>query len=99
MRRTVAPRCRKTPPDAGGTLAASPLYPPTMSDDNQIEIPPSFTALFADRSGTRLRTPITEVRQRYEVCEDLATHLTETARIVTFEGDSYRAQARKESAA
>lgn len=53
-----------------------------MSDENQIEIPPSFTALFADRSGTRLRTPISEVRQRYEACEDLATHLTETARIL-----------------
>ena len=53
-----------------------------MSDENQIEIPPSFTALFADRSGTRLRTPIAEVRQRYEACEDLATHLTETARIL-----------------
>ena len=53
-----------------------------MSDENQIEIPPSFTALFADRSGTRLRTPISEVRQRYEACEDLATHLTEHARIL-----------------
>ena len=53
-----------------------------MSDENQIEIPQSFTALFADRSGTRLRTPISEVRQRYEACEDLATHLTETARIL-----------------
>ena len=35
-----------------------------MSDENQIEIPPSFTALFADHSGQRLRTPIAEVRQR-----------------------------------
>ena len=50
-----------------------------MSDENQIEIPPSFTALFADRSGTRLRTPISEVRQRYEACEDLALALTEPA--------------------
>ena len=53
-----------------------------MSDDNQIDIPASFTALHADRSGQRLRTPIDEVRQRYETCEDLATHLTEHARIL-----------------
>ena len=53
-----------------------------MSEENQIEVPPSFTALYADRSGQRLRTPIAEVRQRYEACEDLATHLTEHARIL-----------------
>ena len=53
-----------------------------MSEENQIDVPPSFTALYADRSGQRLRTPIAEVRQRYEACEDLATHLTEHARIL-----------------
>ena len=53
-----------------------------MSEDNQIDIPPSFTALYADRSGQRLRAPITQVRQRYEACEDLALALTEHARIL-----------------
>ena len=53
-----------------------------MSEENQIEVPPSFTALYADRSGQRLRAPMAEVRQRYEACEDLATHLTEHARIL-----------------
>ena len=53
-----------------------------MSEENQIEVPPSFTALYADRSGQRLRAPMAEVRQRYEACEDLALALTEHARIL-----------------
>lgn len=53
-----------------------------MSDDYQIEIPPSFFALYADpRRPYRLREPIAHVRTRYEVCEDLATHLIEHARV------------------
>ncbi len=52
-----------------------------MSDDYQIEIPPSFFALYADpRRAGRLREPMAIVRARYEVCEDLATHLVERAR-------------------
>lgn len=53
-----------------------------MSDAYQIDIPPSFFALYADPARQRLREPIELVRQRYEVCEDLATHLTEHARIL-----------------
>lgn len=53
-----------------------------MSDDYQIDIPPSFFALYADRRQQRLREPIGLVRARYEACEDLATHLTEHARIL-----------------
>ena len=53
-----------------------------MSDAYQIDIPPSFFALYADPARQRLREPIALVRQRYEVCEDLATHLTEHARIL-----------------
>ncbi len=49
-----------------------------MSDDYQIEIPPSFFALFAD-ARQRLTEPIAVVRARYELCEDLATHLIEQA--------------------
>ncbi len=48
-------------------------------DDHQIEIPPSFTALFLPPGGTRLKVPVAEVRQRYELCEDLAHMLTEQA--------------------
>ena len=48
-------------------------------DENQIEIPPSFTALFLPPGGTRLKVPAAEVRARYELCEDLANMLTEQA--------------------
>ncbi|MDB5732928.1 MAG: hypothetical protein JWQ03_2823, partial [Variovorax sp.] len=53
-----------------------------MSDDHQIDVPPSFLALHADARTRRLREPIAEVRARYEVCEDLATHLVEHARVL-----------------
>ncbi|MEJ8812047.1 hypothetical protein WKW77_13280 [Variovorax ureilyticus] len=49
-----------------------------MSDDYQIEIPPSFFALFTDRRQ-RLSEPLAVVRERYEVCEDLANHLVQQA--------------------
>ncbi len=53
-----------------------------MPEENQIDVPPSFTALYAERCGQRLRAPIADVRQRFEACEDLANHLTEHARIL-----------------
>lgn len=46
-----------------------------MSDEYQIEIPPSFIALYSD-ARKRLTVPLRELRDRYEVCEDLAQHLT-----------------------
>ncbi|MEO5736534.1 MAG: hypothetical protein ABIQ82_03645 [Variovorax sp.] len=49
-----------------------------MSDDYQIDIPPSFFALYTD-ARQRLNEPIGIVRARYELCEDLATHLIEQA--------------------
>ncbi|MDF1484282.1 hypothetical protein PY257_03665 [Ramlibacter sp. H39-3-26] len=60
-----------------------------MDDDNQILVPPSFTALFADARG-RLRASAATVRERYELCEDLACHLVEQA------GMLYHAQAPSE---
>ena len=50
-----------------------------MSDDNQIIVPPSFVAVHSDARG-RLQCPKDELRQRYELCEDLALHLSEQAR-------------------
>lgn len=50
-----------------------------MSDEYQIPIPPSFTAVHADARG-RLRLPLALFRQRYELCEDLAQALSERAR-------------------
>lgn len=55
-----------------------------MEDPNQIEVPPSFSALFASPSGLRLLQPMSVVRQRYELCEDLAQMLTEQASVVMF---------------
>ncbi len=52
-----------------------------MSDDYQIDIPPSFFALYTDRRQ-RLVEPIAFVRARYEVCEDLASHLVGHAQIL-----------------
>jgi hypothetical protein len=53
-----------------------------MTDEYQIDIPPSFLALYADAQRRRLREPIATVRARYEVCEDLATALVEHARVL-----------------
>ena len=50
-----------------------------MDDYNQIEVPPSFVALFASPSGHRLLEPMSTVRKRYELCEDIAQMLMEQA--------------------
>jgi len=55
-----------------------------MDDPNQIEVPPSFTALFTSPSGYRLTEPMAVVRQRYELCEDLAQMLSEQATTALF---------------
>ena len=49
------------------------------SDDSQIEIPPSFMALYLAPGGHKPTLPRTELAQRYELCEDMAQMLTETA--------------------
>jgi hypothetical protein len=56
-----------------------------MSDDNQILIPDSFLDLHRDRQRTRLRTPVAEVRARYELCEDLAQQLVAQAQHIHFD--------------
>ena len=55
-----------------------------MSDEYQIEIPPSFIAFYSD-ARKRLTVPLRELRDRYEVCEDLAQHLTTHCRGVHVE--------------
>ena len=55
-----------------------------MCDEYQIEIPPSFCALYTD-ARQRLTEPLRVVRTRYEVCEDLSNHLVEHARTVLFQ--------------
>jgi uncharacterized tellurite resistance protein B-like protein len=53
-----------------------------MDDSNQLEVPPSFLALFTSPSGHRLTEPIATVRARYDICEDLAQMLTDHASTV-----------------
>lgn len=62
-----------------GAVRAKVVYKAPMSDEYQIEIPPSFTALFSD-ARQRLTIPLRALRDRYEVCEDLAQHLTQHCR-------------------
>lgn len=59
-----------------------------MDDSNQIEVPPSFVALFASPSGFKLLEPMSVVRRRYELCEDLAQMLTEQAATARFKSDA-----------
>lgn len=56
-----------------------------MSDENQILIPESFLDLYRDRSRTRLRTPVAQVRERYELCEDLSQQLVAQAQHIHFD--------------
>lgn len=49
-----------------------------MDEGNQIHVPPSFMAVYSDARG-RLTETADTVRQRYELCEDLAGHLVEHA--------------------
>ncbi len=56
-----------------------------MDDSHQIEVPASFLRLYATPSGHRLTEPMAFVRERYELCEDLAQMLSEQARAKLFE--------------
>lgn len=49
-----------------------------VDDDNQILVPDSFIALFSDARG-RLREKAPAVRERYELCEDMACALVAQA--------------------
>ncbi|RZU00727.1 hypothetical protein [Rivibacter subsaxonicus] len=55
-----------------------------MTDEYQIEIPPSFYALYSD-ARRRLTAPMALVRERYEACEDLAQLLVDRADAKLFE--------------
>jgi hypothetical protein len=55
-----------------------------VDDSSQIEVPPSFMALFTVPGGHRLTQPISAVRERYELCEDMAQMLSEQASAAAF---------------
>jgi hypothetical protein len=48
-------------------------------DDNQIVVPPSFIALFVPPGRIRPIASREHIAQRYELCEDMAQMLTQTA--------------------
>lgn len=50
-----------------------------MTDEYQISIPPSFLALYLEPGRTKPNATRETITERYELCEDLATVLTETA--------------------
>jgi len=51
-----------------------------MYEEYQIEIPQSFMALFIDPGRQKPNASREVVAGRYELCEDMATMLTETAK-------------------
>lgn len=51
-----------------------------MYDHNQLEVPPSFVALFIAPGQVRPSATRADIGARYEFCEDLANHLGEHAR-------------------
>jgi hypothetical protein len=56
-----------------------------MSDNQSIEIPPSFFALFVTPGRIKPSLSREAMGARYELCEDLATLLTEHAKTVLFD--------------
>ncbi len=55
-----------------------------MSEENQIDIPASFIAIFVAPGRQKPSEPRHVVADRYELCEDMATMLTETAKNMQF---------------
>ncbi len=62
-----------------------------MDDTHQIEVPGSFCALFTSPAG-RLTESFALVRERYELCEDLAQMLVEQAATLQFKTGKPEAQ-------
>lgn len=56
-----------------------------FSDDSQINVPPAFVALFVPPGRIKPTASREEIAQRYELCEDLASALTEQARTILWE--------------
>lgn len=50
-----------------------------MSDDSQIVVPPSFVSLFVPPGRIKPTAAREYIAERYELCEDLAQMLLETA--------------------
>jgi hypothetical protein len=50
-----------------------------LSDDNQVEIPQSFIALFMEPGRSKPAATRFFIAERYELCEDMASLLMQTA--------------------
>ena len=50
-----------------------------LSDESQLDVPQSFIALFLKPGAFKPDAPRAVIAQRYELCEDMATMLTQTA--------------------
>jgi hypothetical protein len=57
----------------------------TMSEDNQIRVPESFTALFVAPGRIKPREPFAVIAERHDFCEDLAQMMTEHAKLTQLE--------------
>lgn len=58
-----------------------------MDDSSQILVPDSFVALYQPSPHRRPSLPRAELAARHELCEDLATLLTEQCRTLQFRED------------
>lgn len=56
-----------------------------MSEGSQVVIPPSFIALFVPPGRQRPTASHAHIAERYELCEDLAQMLTETAQTMLWQ--------------
>ncbi|CAN5496794.1 hypothetical protein BH09PSE5_BH09PSE5_49480 [soil metagenome] len=56
-----------------------------MSDDYQIYLPVSFQELYVTPGRIKATISRSELMARYELCEDLATQLTDYARTMQFD--------------
>lgn len=51
-----------------------------MSAESQLVLPPSFLALFIEPGRVKPSAPRQHILSRYELCEDMANLLTDTAK-------------------
>jgi hypothetical protein len=65
---------------APGAIVVGPAGAIAMNEDSQIIIPPSFIALFVLPHRVKPSASRDEIAARYEICEDLASHLVEHAK-------------------
>jgi hypothetical protein len=69
----------------GRDLKQSDLAGRSMSDENQILIPPSFIALFVPPGRIKPTESREYIAERYDFCEDLATLMVEHAKSTQFD--------------